>query len=126
MSTLVLPQLKATTVKLMHDHDIDVIEQLWLESSQRECITGCNADRLTMYVAVFSYDPYGIPNEIDDIRKKVEIMDEAVAKSTVPDRYGFVDVWSWTLLEVMTTLSEDDKYFKVKTKITSFLDTTKH
>ena len=98
---------RSYALKILEHKGIDVIEEVWLDSLDRNCIVGIKRRGSTIFAVLYDFDPNGYGRFIEDDWEKHELIEEVMAKADF--EFAIEDaVYSWSIMQIAETSANGD------------------
>ena len=109
---------RSYALKILEQKGIDAVEDVWLDSLDRNCIVGIRRGGSTIFAVIYDFDPNGYELFIEDDGEKHALIEEVMAKADF--EFAIEDaIYSWSIMQIAET-SVNDKVFTAMTCTSSF------
>lgn len=109
---------RSYALKILEQKGIDAVEDVWLDSLDRNCIVGIKRGGSTIFAVLYDFDPNGYRRFIEDDGEKHALIEEVMAKADF--EFAIEDaVYSWSIMHI-AEISVNDKVVAAMTCTSSF------
>lgn len=109
---------RSYALKILEQKGIDAVEDVWLDSLDRNCIVGIKRGGSTIFAVLYDFNQNGYGRFIEDDGEKHALIEEVMAKADF--EFAIEDaVYSWSIMQIAET-SANDELVIVLTCISSF------
>ena len=98
---------RSYALKILEQKGIDAVEDVWLDSLDRNCIVGIKRGGSTIFAVLYDSDPNGYERFIEDDGEKHALIEEVMAKADF--EFAIEDaVYSRSIMQI-AEISVNDK-----------------